>query len=76
MLERQVGQMVRLVDDLLDMSRITRGKIELRKDRIELAPIISQAVEATRALYKSMNHELTVTLPLAADLSSMPTRRD
>jgi PAS domain S-box-containing protein len=63
MLERQVGQMVRLVDDLLDMSRISRGKIELRKDRIELAPIVSQAVEATRALYKSMNHELTVTLP-------------
>jgi CheY-like chemotaxis protein len=63
MLERQVGQMVRLVDDLLDISRINRGKIELRKDRIELAPIISQAVEATRALYKSMNHELTVTLP-------------
>jgi PAS domain S-box-containing protein len=63
MLERQVGQMVRLVDDLLDMSRISRGKIELRKDRIELAPIVSQAAEATRALYKSMNHELTVTLP-------------
>ena len=63
MLERQVGQMVRLVDDLLDISRINRGKIELRTDRIDLAPIISQAVEATRALYKSMNHELTVTLP-------------
>jgi PAS domain S-box-containing protein len=63
MLGRQVGQMVRLVDDLLDMSRISRGKIELRKDWIELAPIITQAVEATRALYKSMNHELTVTLP-------------
>ena len=46
MLERQVGQMVRLVDDLLDMSRITRGKIELRKERVELAPIVHQAVEA------------------------------
>ena len=63
MLERQVGQMVRLVDDLLDTSRITRGKIELRKERVELAPIVSQAVEAVRALYKGMNHELTVTLP-------------
>ncbi|HVH29864.1 MAG TPA: PAS domain S-box protein, partial [Vicinamibacterales bacterium] len=63
MLERQVGQMARLVDDLLDMSRITRGKIELRKERIELAPIIHQAVEAVSALCKSMNHELTVTLP-------------
>jgi PAS domain S-box-containing protein len=63
MLERQVGQMSRLVDDLLDMSRITRGRIELRKERIELAPIIQQAVEAVRALYKTMNHELTVSLP-------------
>jgi PAS domain S-box-containing protein len=63
MLERQVAQMARLVDDLLDMSRITRGKIELRKERIELAPIIHQAVEAVRSQYRSMNHELTVTLP-------------
>ena len=63
MLERQVGQMARLVDDLLDMSRITRGKIELRKERVELAPIVDQAVEAARPLYRSMNHELTVTLP-------------
>ena len=63
MLQRQVGQMSRLVDDLLDMSRITRGKIELRKGRIELAPIIQQAVEAVRALYRSMDHELTITLP-------------
>ena len=38
MLERQVGQMSRLVDDLLDLSRITRGRIELRKERIELRP--------------------------------------
>jgi len=63
MLERQVGQMSRLVDDLLDMSRITQGKIELRKERLELAPIVEQAIEAVRPLYKSMNHELTVTLP-------------
>jgi PAS domain S-box-containing protein len=63
MLERQVGQMARLVDDLLDMSRITRGKIELRKERVELAPIVHQAVEAVVAQYRSMNHQLTVTLP-------------
>src|SRR5262245_49855821 len=55
MLERQVGQMARLVDDLLDMSRITRGKIELRKERVELAPIVHQAVEAVVAQYRSMN---------------------
>jgi PAS domain S-box-containing protein len=63
MLERQVGQMARLVDDLLDMSRITRGNIELRKEPTELAPIVDQAVETVGPLYQSMNHELTVTLP-------------
>jgi PAS domain S-box-containing protein len=63
MLDRQVGQMARLVEDLLDMSRITRGKIELRKERVELAPIVDQAVEAVRTLYRSMSQELTVTLP-------------
>ncbi len=63
MLERQVGQLARLVDDLLDMSRITRGKIELRKEPIELEPIVEQAVEAVRPLYESMNQELSVTLP-------------
>jgi PAS domain S-box-containing protein len=63
MLQRQVGQMARLVDDLLDMSRVTRGQIELRKERVELAPILRQAVESAGALYRHMNHELTVSLP-------------
>ena len=63
MLERQVRQMVRLVDDLMDMSRISRGKIELRKERVELAAVVGQAVEATRATYQSMNHQLTLNLP-------------
>ena len=63
MMERQVGQMVRLVDDLLDVSRISRGKIELRRERIELAPIVNHAIEAARPLFENMNHELTVTLP-------------
>lgn len=63
MLDRQVGQMVRLVDDLLDMSRISRGKIELRKGRVELASAVHHAVEAARPLVASMGQELTVTLP-------------
>jgi len=63
MLERQVAQMSRLVDDLLDLSRITRGKIELRTQRIELAPVIHQAVETVRPQYTGMNHELSVALP-------------
>ncbi len=63
MMERQVDQMVRLVDDLLDVSRISRGKIELRLGRIELSSVVHQAVEAARSQYESMNHELTITLP-------------
>ena len=63
MLRRQVGQMSRLVDDLLDLSRITRGRIELRRERIELAAVVQQAVEAVRALYQSKGQELTIALP-------------
>jgi len=63
MLERQVGQIIRLVDDLLDVSRISRGKVALRTERVELSPIIEQAVEASRARYESMNQELMVALP-------------
>jgi PAS domain S-box-containing protein len=75
MLERQVGQIIRLVDDLLDVSRISRGKIALRPERIELTGIIDQAVEASRALYRSMNQELTVTLPSEPlYLNADPTR--
>ena len=75
MMERQTGQMVRLVDDLLDVSRISRGTIELRRGRIELASTIRHAVEAVRPLYKEMNHELTVTLPpQPIYLNADPTR--
>jgi PAS domain S-box-containing protein len=75
MLERQVGQIIRLVDDLLDVSRISRGKIALRTERIELSRIINQAVEATRALYRSMNQDLTLTLPSEpVYLNADPTR--
>ncbi len=64
MMERQVGQMVRLVDDLLDVSRISRGKIELRRERVELA--IGRAPGRRgrpAAVGESMDHDLTVTLP-------------
>jgi CheY-like chemotaxis protein/two-component sensor histidine kinase len=63
MMERQLKQMVRLVDDLLDVSRITTGKLELRKERVELAAVIQDAVEASRALVDAKGHELTVVLP-------------
>ncbi len=63
MMERQVNQMVRLVDDLLDVSRVSRGKIALRLGRIELASAVNHAVEAVHSLVQCMEHELTVTLP-------------
>lgn len=62
-MERQLGQMVRLVDDLIDVSRISRNKLELRKKKVELASIIDQAVEACRPLADAANHELTISLP-------------
>jgi PAS domain S-box-containing protein len=63
LLERQVRQLSRLVDDLLDMSRITRGRIELRKEHIALAPVVNDVVEAARISCEAMNHELTVSMP-------------
>jgi len=75
MMERQISQMVRLVDDLLDVSRISRGTIELRRGRIELASSVHHAVEASRALAQCKGHELTVTLPpLPIYLNADPTR--
>ena len=63
MMERQLGQMVHLVDDLLDLSRISRGKIELRKERVELSMIVQRAVETSRPLIEANCHELTITVP-------------
>lgn len=63
MLERQVQHMVRLVDDLLDVSRITRGRIELRKGRVDLGAALHDAVEVARPLFASHDHTLTVTGP-------------
>jgi PAS domain S-box-containing protein len=62
-IDRQLQQMTRLVDDLLDVSRITRGNIELRKERVQLATSVTSAVEASRPLIEKWGHELTVTLP-------------
>jgi signal transduction histidine kinase/ActR/RegA family two-component response regulator len=63
MMERQLIQMVRLIDDLLDVSRITRGKLDLRKERVELANVLSSAVETARPLIEAAGHELTVQSP-------------
>ncbi len=62
-MERQVGQLVRLVDDLLDVSRISRGKAELRTARVSLGEIVQTAVEAARPLIDRLEQQLEVVLP-------------
>jgi PAS domain S-box-containing protein len=75
LMERQVGQMARLVDDLLDISRITSRKVQLRKERVGLEVVIRSAVEAARPLIEAQAHELTVTLPpQPISLDADPTR--
>ena len=63
MMERQFNQMVRLVDDLMDVSRISRGMIELHKERVQLSTVVNNAVETSGPLINDMGHQLSVTLP-------------
>jgi signal transduction histidine kinase/DNA-binding response OmpR family regulator len=62
MMERQVGHMVRLIDDLLDVSRITSGKIELRRQHVSLTSLVTSAVEANRAAISAGQLDLSVDL--------------
>ena len=76
MMDRQLSHMVRLIDDLLDVSRISRNKMELRRSRVLLADIVSSAVETARPAIEAAGHELTVSLPpepvpLDADLTRL-----
>jgi hypothetical protein len=74
-LERQFGQMVWLVDDLLDAGRLSHGGMVLRKQRVELSSVVHHAVEAVRPLSESRGQELTVTLPrVPVYLDADPTR--
>jgi signal transduction histidine kinase/ActR/RegA family two-component response regulator len=75
-MERQLGHMVRLIDDLLDVSRISRNKMELRRSRVLLADVIGSAVETARPAVEAAGHQLTVALPpepvfLDADLTRL-----
>jgi PAS domain S-box-containing protein len=62
-IERQLAQMVRLVDDLLDLNRITHDRLELRRSDVELATVIEQAVEVARPLIDAAGQKLTIDLP-------------
>ncbi|HJX26978.1 MAG TPA: ATP-binding protein [Thermoanaerobaculia bacterium] len=63
MVDRQVRHLVRLVDDLLEISRITRGKLELRKEPTDIGRIVRCALETSRPAIEAAGHELTVTVP-------------
>ena len=63
MMERQVKQMVRLVDDLMDVARITRGKIVLKEERVELADVLRTATEISQPMITQFEHQLTIDLP-------------
>lgn len=63
LMQDQVEHVIRLVDDLLDVSRIMRDKVELRKQPVELAPLIKRSVDAIRNVIDSYQHELMISLP-------------
>lgn len=63
LMERQLAQMVRLIDDLLDVSRITNGKVELRRERFDVTAAVQDAVETSRPLLDGAGHQLEVILP-------------
>lgn len=73
--QRQVKHLARLIDDLLDVSRITRGKIGLRKELLDLSPVVSSAVEVVRPLIEERKHKLTLALAAGAlQLEADPLR--
>ena len=65
-IERQVGQLERIVDELLEVSRITTGRIQLHQDRIAVGVVVENAVATVRSLVDQRKHELTVSLPTKA----------
>ncbi|MCI0641746.1 MAG: ATP-binding protein [Gemmataceae bacterium] len=63
MMDRQLGHMIRLIDDLLDLNRITRNRLELRKQTIQLSDVIQSAMEAARPAIDDTAQQLTVSVP-------------
>ena len=72
MIAHQAAQLARLVDDLLDVSRISRGRLELRRERVELETVIARALEACGPLFEAGS--LQLTLDLASPSSGTATR--
>ena len=64
-IQRQVGHLTRLVDDLLDVERLARGKVQLRLGHLELSKVIAEAVDATLAVIESKRHRLDLQVPIS-----------
>ncbi|MCE9554781.1 MAG: response regulator [Planctomycetes bacterium] len=74
-MSQQVTHMVRLVDDLMDVSRIMRGKVQLRPEPVEISTIVTRAVEVARPLIDSKQHDLSVELPpMPIEIQADPIR--
>ncbi|MFY0565674.1 ATP-binding protein [Archangium lansingense] len=75
LIERQVKHLVRLVDDLLDVSRVTQGRVELKREKIELSTVVAKAIEQASPLIEQREHTLTVDVPRnGLRLDADPTR--
>jgi signal transduction histidine kinase len=64
-IERQVRHLMRLVDDLMDVSRVTRGKVELRREHVEIGEVVARAIETASPLLEQLRHQLRVDVPAA-----------
>jgi signal transduction histidine kinase len=73
-IERQTRHLVRLVDDLLDVSRIARGKIELRRERLDAADAVAKAIEMASPLLEERSHRLHVDVPRGLTVNADPAR--
>ena len=73
-IERQVKHVVSLVDDLLDVSRITRGKVQLRRERVDLADVVAKAIEMTSPAIEERRHTLNVTVTRGLTVDGDPAR--
>uniref|UniRef100_UPI00082B7DC2 PAS domain-containing sensor histidine kinase n=1 Tax=Azohydromonas lata TaxID=45677 RepID=UPI00082B7DC2 len=76
LMERQVRHMARLLDDLLDLARISQGKLQLKKERVTLAAIVDPAVEAARPMLDAKRHVLTVSLEEGVALGRLALQAD
>jgi signal transduction histidine kinase len=73
-IERQTRHLVRLVDDLLDVSRIARGKIDLRRERVDVADVVAKAIEMSSPLLEERQHDLSVDVPRDVAVDADPAR--